>query len=165
MCERTGSRSEGHSIARWYLAERISGTQAPLWSGFPSESKDYASSLRFPLRLTPELSEALATYSLEFLAAQGIVDEPPQWRPPAELFDGLELPSRGAESIDVNELHRLVNLRRRVQIPLRAIPERLGTNIERMRILCEEFPAPRVPRGKTVDEAFPSTGNGTLGLT
>ncbi|MBX7135506.1 MAG: hypothetical protein K1X67_22790, partial [Fimbriimonadaceae bacterium] len=107
----------------------------------------------------------LEIYSVEFLAAQGIVGEPPQWRPPAELFDGLELPSPGAESIDVNELHRLVNLRRRVQIPLRAIPERLGTNIERTRILCEEFPAPRVPHGQTVNEALPPTGHGALGLT
>lgn len=164
ICERTGTRSEGHSIARWYLAERISGTQAPLWGGFASESKDYPSSLRFPLRLTPELSEALATYSREFLAAQGIVDEPLQWRPPAELFDGLELPGSGMESIDVNELHRLVNLRRRVQIPLREIPERLGTTIERVRILCEEFPAPRVPRGRTVDELYPPTNGGPLGV-
>jgi hypothetical protein len=164
ICERTGTRVEGHSIARWFLAERISGTQVPLWSGFPSESKDYASALRFPLRLTPELSQALATYSLEFLAAQGIVAEPPQWRPPAALFAGLELPSRGTESIDVNELHRLVNLRRRVQIPLREIPERLGTNIERTRILCEEFPAPRVPRGQTVDEAYPPANYGSLGV-
>lgn len=157
ICQHAGVRHEGCVIARWYLAERISGRQVPLRSGSVSQSKSYASSLRFPLRLTPELSESLTRYGSEFLAGKGICEEPLQWRPPAGLFEGLDLPCPGPEAVDTDELHRLVNLRRRMQIPLREIPRQLGTNIEKLRILCEEFPAPRVPRGKTVDEVYPGS--------
>ena len=155
ICRLTGTRNDGCAIARWYLAERISGKQVPLSSGRVGESKDYPSSLRFPLRLTPELRDALMGYADQFLATRGIDGEPPEWRPPAELlFDGLDLPCPGVEAVDTKELHRLVNLRRRMQIPLGVIPRQLGTNLDKLRILCEEYPAPRIPRGVALSGAF-----------
>jgi len=155
ICRRAAVRQEGWVIARWYLAERISGKQVPLSSGPVGQAKSYPSALRFPLRLTPELSDGLMRHASEFLASRGIPDEPPQWRPPADIFEGLDLPSQGVEAVDTDKLYRLVNLRRRMKIPLREIPRQLGTNIEKLRILCEEFPAPRIPHGKTVDEVYP----------
>lgn len=156
ICRLTATRNDGCAIARWYLAERISGKQVPLSSGRVGESKDYPASQRFPLRLTPELRDALMGYAEQFLVMHGIDGEPPEWRPPAEeLFDGLELPCQALEAVDTNELHRLVNLRRRMQIPLRAITRQIGMNLDKLRILCEEYPAPRIPRGVALSDAFP----------
>ena len=63
-----------------------------------------------------------------------------------ELLDGLGLPGVGTGTIDINELHRLVNLQRHGRLSLSAILQRLGITAEVFRQACEEHPTPRDPR-------------------
>jgi hypothetical protein len=63
-----------------------------------------------------------------------------------ELLDGLGLPGVGTGTVDINELHRLVNLQRHGRLSLSAILQRLGITAEVFRQACEEDPTPRDPR-------------------
>lgn len=146
ICRRTQTRPEGCATSRQYLFERLSALTA-----FPSplpkdQEVQYSSVLRFPIRLTPELGEAMTRYALEFLATHGVRGEPAQWSPPMELLDGLRLPGVGTGTVDTNELHRLVNLYRHGRLSLSAILQRLGITAEVFRQACEEHPTPRDPR-------------------
>jgi hypothetical protein len=146
ICRSTRTRPEGCATARQYLFERLSARTA-----FPSplpedQERQYVSVLRFPIRLTPALGDALTRYSLEFLAAHGVRGEPVQWCPPLELLDGLNLPGVASATVDINELHRLVNLHRHGRLSLSEILQRLGITADVFRQGCDEHPTPRDPR-------------------
>lgn len=142
----TRTRPEGCATARQYLFERLSA-RTVLPSPLPEDQeRQYASVLRFPIRLTPALGDALARYSLDFIAAHGVRGEPVQWFPPLELLDGLHLPGVATATVDINELHRLVNLHRHSRLSLSGILQRLGITADVFRQACEEHPAPRDPR-------------------
>jgi TniQ len=146
ICRRTRTRPEGCATARQYLLERLSGrTVFP--SPLPEDQQgQYANLLRFPIRLTPALGDALTHCSLQFLAAHGARDEPDQWFPPLDLLDGLNLPGVATATVDVNELHRLVNLHRHDRLSQSGILQHLGISADVFRQACEEHPAPRDPR-------------------
>jgi hypothetical protein len=142
ICRGTGTRPEGLSTARHYLLERLSATSA--FAG-PVDRDDHPACealLRFPARLTPDLSTALTDYSLRFLASQGVAGEPDYWCPPVDLLDDLHLPSPGVESIDVSHLHHLI---RRCGLELWQAADQLGTTLDIVRLALEQDPAPRLP--------------------
>ena len=143
ICCNTNTHPAGASIARKYLLERLSGTHAFAAPVPDIDATDYQSLLRFPMRLTPELSSALEAHALDFLAAQGITDEPVKWQPPTSLVCGLRLPSTGTDNLDSTFLHQLI---RRDGLLLGAAADRLGTTIDAVRVSLEEHPAPRDPR-------------------
>ena len=143
ICCNTNTHPAGASIARKYLLERLSGTHAFAAPVPDIDATDYQSLLRFPMRLTPELSSALEAHARDFLAAQGITDEPVKWQPPTSLVCGLRLPSTGTDNLDSTFLHQLI---RRDGLLLGAAADRLGTTIDAVRVSLEEHPAPRDPR-------------------
>ena len=153
ICRRSHTRPEGISAARHYLFERLSSTFA-----FPSpiakaDEATYQSLLRFPLRLTPELKAALTTYSLKYLVAHRIADEPDQWSPPLGLLGGLSLPGNGTDDVDVGRLHHII---RRDGLPLNAAADRLGITVDVVRLALDQDPAPRLPRRPTRPRVAPA---------
>ena len=145
LCRETTTRPEGLAAVRTFLIERLTGV-----SQFPTPlpkhlGSQYAAAYRVPLRLTPELSAALIGHAEQFLAQQRILNEPVQWNPPISLLEGLHLPANGV-SVDVEEMHRLVNLWRHGNLSIAGISKQLGVVPEVFRQACEENPAPRQPR-------------------
>jgi TniQ/Bacterial regulatory helix-turn-helix protein, lysR family len=146
ICRATRTHPAGASTARTYLRERLS-MQAAFASPVPdSLASAYSSLLRFPVRLTPELSETLTSRALDFLAVQGITDEPVQWQPPTELLSGLRLPGKDPDDVDIDLLHALI---RRGGLSLGAAADRLETTIDAVRLCLEKHPAPRPRRQPT----------------
>ncbi|WP_171055137.1 TniQ family protein [Mycobacterium sp. DBP42] len=137
------TRPEGASTARNFLRQRISGVPA-IATPVPSWDYDaYGSLLRFPVRLNPELLNALDDHALEFLAAQGITDEPVYWEPPMTLINDLTLPGIDVDAIDTNQLHHLV---RKEQLDIAAAAARIGISTDAVRVALERRPAHRDPK-------------------
>ncbi len=147
ICRETHTRPEGITAVRQFLVERLTGT-----SQFPTPlpkhlEAQYSAVYRLPLRLTPELNTALVRHAEKFLARQQIPNEPFQWNPPTALLKGLDLSAdEGLVAVDIDEMHRLVNLWRHGDLSIAAIPKRLGVSSEVFRHVCEEHPAPRESR-------------------
>jgi transposase-like protein len=96
--------------ARMFLYELISGQPAARPSGRVAFKL-----FSFPRCLTPNLLTALNEHGMEFLADQGIADEPVAWDPPASVFDGLCLPGADIDSIDRVRLFDLLRKERKEQ--------------------------------------------------
>jgi hypothetical protein len=143
ICRSTHSRPEGVATARKFLFERLSATYAFAAPVAATDATAYASFLRFPTRLTPELNSAMSCYARDFLAAHGITGEPTEWAPPVDLLHGLDLPSAGTANLDATEMHRLI---RGDGLSEGAVADRLKTSIDVVRLALEQHPAPRAPR-------------------
>lgn len=97
------------SRARCYLFEKISGLPPDAAPAAATDSPHLGRhAIDFVRKLTPELASALDEHAHEFLAAHDIRDEPPSWRPPADLLDGLHLPGSDPADVDIDRLHYLV---------------------------------------------------------
>lgn len=145
ICRETSTRPDGMAAVRTFLIERLTGV-----SQFPTPlpkhlESQYAAVYRVPLRLTPELNAGLIGHAEQFLVHHQILNEPVQWSPPISLLAGLHLPANDAR-VDVDEMHRLVNLWRHGNLSTAAIPKRLGVSPEALRLACEENPTPRQSR-------------------
>jgi hypothetical protein len=143
ICRDTATPGPGTvraTITRCFLFERLSGLparDAPVTfdnNAFRTKVAD------FPQHLTPELAQALGEHAREFLADQGIDDEPAVWHPPTDLFDGLHLPGPNPDAVDIAEAHRVLAGE---AIKLGAAAARLGTSLDTVRHLLEIHPAPR----------------------
>ncbi len=133
----TSTRDAGAGAARSFLYERLCGS--PIEPG--PERRDISVPLQhFPLRLTPRLLAELDRYALDFLAAQGINDEPVWWEPPRELIDGAVLPGTDVDSVDTTEMHRLL---RGEKLSLSEIATRMGISRDAVRCVLEHDPAPK----------------------
>jgi hypothetical protein len=88
--------------------------------------------------LTPELVKRLNTVAVDFLRAQGVLDEPPTWEPPLALLEGLTLPGTPPESIDPNVVHELVVS----GLTVPAIARQLDTSVWKVRHQLEHHPIP-----------------------
>ncbi|MUL78966.1 TniQ family protein [Mycolicibacterium sp. CBMA 226] len=137
------TRPEGAAVARRFLRERLSGSPAIATPVPLSAEVEYAALLKFPGRLNPRLLDALDRHGADFLAAQGITDEPVWWEPPIELLADLDLPGIDTETIDIAELHRLL---RREQCSLIEAAAAIGTTPDAVRGVLEHHPAPKEPR-------------------
>ena len=145
ICRETRTRPDGIGAVRTFLIERLTGT-SPVPTPLPRHLEaQYVSAYRVPLRLTPELNAALIRHAEQFLAQHQIRNEPVQWTPPISLLEGLHLPTTGV-GVDVDEMHRLVNLWRHGNLSIAAIIKRLDVSPEVFRQACEENPTPRQPR-------------------
>lgn len=145
ICRETTTRPEGITAVRTFLIERLTGTsqfRTPLPKHLEAQ---HSATYRIPLRLTPELNAALIRHAEHFLAQHQIRNEPVQWSPPISLLEGLHLPTNGV-SVDVDEMHRLVNRWRHGDLSTAVILKRLGVSAEVFRQACEENPTPREPR-------------------
>lgn len=145
ICRETTTRPEGITAVRTFLIERLTGTsqfRTPLPKHLEAQ---HSATYRIPLRLTPELNAALIRHAEQFLAQHQIRNEPVQWSPPISLLEGLHLPTNGV-SVDVDEMHRLVNRWRHGDLSSAVILKRLGVSAEVFRQACEENPTPREPR-------------------
>lgn len=128
---------------RCFLFERL--------SGLPADTSPAAiDTCHFRIRtadlvrhLTPELTHALREHAREFLAARGIHDEPPTWKPPTHLLDGLPLPADDPARLDTDRLHRLIRHEGR---SLGEAAQILGTTRDTVRHLLEIRPAPATTR-------------------
>jgi hypothetical protein len=143
ICRDTGTpgpRAIRGRIARCFLFERL--------SGLPSGNAPFAFNhnefrgkvVDFPRYLTPELARALDEHAREFLAVHGIGREPPTWHPPTDLLDGLCLPGSNPDAVDLTELHRIMAVER---VNVGAAAAHMGTDLETIRYLLENHPAPR----------------------
>ncbi|MFF9569851.1 TniQ family protein [Streptomyces sp. NPDC014685] len=130
-----------HQFARALLFERISGLPATLAPAvYAPATPELRTMLRtFETDLTPALVSQLEGHAREFLAEQGIHDEPLTWQPPTDIIDGLELPGCDLGDIDLGLLHRLV---REESLTTAGAARRLGVSHDAVRFVLQEQPAP-----------------------
>lgn len=145
ICRRVNCPAGGQwraRIARCALFTRISGMPV---ESVPARSSEMphlrTASERFIALRTPQLAQAMDEAALEFIEAQGVCGEPLTWNAPLFLLDGLSLPDSGS-CIDIDRLHRLV---RDEQHTLTSVADVLGTNLEVIRFVLGEHPAPTAP--------------------
>ncbi|OBJ42542.1 hypothetical protein A5630_20755 [Mycolicibacterium mucogenicum] len=135
-------RPVGAAIARCFLYERLSGSAALPAHVSRQDLRTYFRMLNFPLRLTPELLVGLDHCALNFLAEQGITDEPVCWEPPKELVAGAALPGVDIDTVDTMELHRVV----RGSHTLAEAATKIGISVSAARCILEHHPAPQSAR-------------------
>ncbi len=143
ICRDTGTpgpRSARARIARCFLFERLSGQSASTAPWAPDASAFRTKTADFPGHLTPELAHALHLHAQEFLAGQGIDDEPVTWQPTSGVLDGLDLPGTDPAAVDIAELHRVMMVG---GITLGTAATRLNTSLDTVRHLLEIHPRPR----------------------
>ncbi|WP_165758123.1 TniQ family protein [Mycolicibacter kumamotonensis] len=155
LCRSIRISPRGHCTARRYLREHLSGV--PVAAADDHRARHITGSLaEFPRRLTPELAEALHTCAVDFLAAQGITDEPVAWEPAIDVLGTLTLPGCGIDDVDITRLHRLL---RRDRLSTRAAARRLDLSAGLVRYALERHPAPpRLPRPRTPRVGAPRPG-------
>lgn len=147
ICRRVGvlpGQAGRARTARRWVFERISGMPADLAPpafavGSPHTRAELAA---FTARLTPDLAAALDEHARQFLDHHGVHAEPVCWRPPLSLLDGLDLPGPDPTGYPPADVHRLV---RGERLPARAAAARLGTTIDVIRCILDEYPAPPDP--------------------
>ncbi len=145
ICRDTGTpglRSERANLVRAYLAERLSGVPAAAVATGRSEHERRSKIADFPQHVTPDLANALAEHCREFLADNGIGDEPPFWSPPTDAITGLSLPGRDPACVDIETLHHLLA---NPDYPLGDIAHELDTTRDVVRYLIETHPAAAPP--------------------
>ncbi|CAL9354926.1 hypothetical protein SUDANB15_00538 [Streptomyces sp. enrichment culture] len=130
-----------HLFARALLFERISGLPATV---APAVYAPATTELRTMLRtfetdLTPVLVSQLEEHAREFLARQGIHDEPLTWQPPTNIIEGLDLPGCDLGDINLGILHRLI---RDESLTTAGAARRLGVSHDAVRFVLQEQPAP-----------------------
>lgn len=143
ICRDTGTpgpRSPRARIARCFLFERLSGHSASTAPWAPDDGAFRTKTADFPGHLTPELAHALHLHAQEFLAGQGIDDEPVTWQPTSGVLDGLGLPGTEPAAVDIVELHRVMMVG---GITLGIAATRLNTSLDTVRHLLEMHPKPR----------------------
>ncbi len=135
-------------LARCLLFEKISMVPADLAPGSFAIDSSYRRDclLEFAAPITPDLALRLNEAAQEFLAQQGIHDEPVEWQPPLALLDGLSLPGADPDHVDINTLHRLI---REDDTALTIAAQRLGSSLDVVRHLLEQHPAPPRPITKS----------------
>ncbi|MFJ7591510.1 TniQ family protein [Streptomyces sp. NPDC097617] len=156
ICRRTGAlpgTGRRERIARGWLFQRLSGLpaeSAPDDQGGLDEAAFRAAAMLASALHTPELTHALHQEGLVFLASHHIHDEPVTWQPAAALADGLVLPGPDPAHIDIARLHQLVRQRKH---PAQHVAQILGTNIDAIRHVLDEHPAPAPPLTRNVARA------------
>lgn len=86
--------------------------------------------------LTPQFVTRLHAVAVDFLRAQGVLDEPPTWEPPLTLLEGLTLPGTPPDAIDPKVVHEL--LASGLTVP--AIARQLDTSVWKVRHQLEHHP-------------------------
>jgi hypothetical protein len=137
-----GTTATTATAARLWLIEQLSGAPVPN----PQEALQCRGVCTDRMRrtLTPQLVTRLNTVAVDFLRAQGVLDEPPTWQPPLTLLEGLTLPGTPPEAIDPNVVHELVVS----GLTVPAIARQLDTSVWKVRHQLEHHPIPSQVAGK-----------------
>lgn len=141
ICRETDTAAQGSArgaAVRYYLRERLSGSIAQDDSVTPALRAKIAD---FPHYLTPELSDALDNHAVEFLAGQGVHDEPVQYQPPPGDLRGLRLPGAYPDNADVYTLHAGAQ----AGFSLGQSADLAGVELEVARYLLTCYPTPVLP--------------------
>jgi DNA-binding transcriptional LysR family regulator len=130
-----------HLDARRYVYQLLTGVDltspaaGPLQLPTPNDRNIY---LAFANTLTTPLRERLHEYATERLRALGI-REPVTWSPPGHLADGLILPGRDPNDIDLDTVRTMILDQRQ---PFQTVADALGTTIEHIRLATERVYRP-----------------------
>lgn len=146
LCRRVGRPTPGIRTVRRYLRQHISGVCTGSVGAVPLEGDAAYALAEFPCRLTPELADGLDECAADFLASQGITDEPVSWEPAIELIRTLNVPGQSVDDLDIELVHRLVRTRRS---STRVVARELHTTAHLIRHALMQNPAPasvRPPR-------------------
>ncbi|OBB75921.1 TniQ family protein [Mycobacterium sp. 852014-52144_SCH5372336] len=147
-----GARSVRANIARCLLFEHLSGHPARKSTVFPDSNVFRTQVADFPRYLTPALAQALDEHAHEFLAQQGITDEPSVWEPSSAVLDGLHLPGADPNAVNVSDLHRAVTV---TGMKLGSAAQRLSISLDTVRYLLQTHPAPLSCRAASRPVATP----------
>jgi AraC-like DNA-binding protein len=147
LCRRIGvppGQGRRDKIARCMLFARISGFPMEAAPDFAATGEAYfrAETARFAAIRTPEFVAALDETARDFLARHRVRGEPVTWHPPGSLLSDLDLPRPDPSLIDVARLHELVRERAH---PVRHAAEIMGTTVDAVRVVLDEYPAPAAP--------------------
>lgn len=162
ICRDTGTpgpRPGRARVARCFLFGRLSGQAASTAPWAQDDSAFRMKTADFPGHLTTELAHALHRHAQEFLASQGIDDEPVTWQPTSGVLDGLDLPGTDPAAVDIAELHRVMMVG---GMTLGTAATRLNTSLDTVRYLLEIHPRPRAdpvpgaPRPTPYNRAYAS---------
>jgi transposase len=140
ICRETATRCGRPArarVARLFLFERMTGAA---WGPRHLENALTSKVADFPSALTPELADALDEHARCFLAGQGIVDEPVQFEPPADLLDHFDLPGQKPDFSQLEQLHELV----RTGCELGGAARTADISLETARYLLTSKPAPAI---------------------
>ncbi|MFQ6329619.1 LysR family transcriptional regulator [Nocardia sp. CWNU-33] len=140
-CRATGTpgpTSARARVARSFLFGQLSGLHNDSAPSALDDNEFRSKTADFPRTLTPELIAALHEHATEFLAHQGIYDEPVTWQPSTSFLKGLHLPGPDPAGIDIDQLHQLIHQ----DHSLGEAAAVLKTTLSAVRHLLEINPAP-----------------------
>ncbi len=131
-------------LLRCWLFERLTTLPAER-SPWAADSAEFRSKLgAMPLWLTAELVTALDEYGWQFLAANGIHEEPVLWNP---LWIGQHFGVvADAPGVDVAEMHRWIGKHRPRSFA--SLANRFALDVDTARYLLQESPTPEALLGR-----------------
>lgn len=142
ICRDTGTPARGPArarLVRCYLYERLSGRPADAVETWHVDSELRTKVADYPLEIDTDLAGQLKEHCRDFLANNGIHDEPPFWSPGTDLFEDLEMPGPNPDRVDIARMRHLLAGSER---PLGHTARRLHTTLDVLRYLGERNPAP-----------------------
>ncbi|WP_293002609.1 TniQ family protein [Mycobacterium sp.] len=142
ICRNTGTPAPGPTrarLVRCYLYEQLSGRPADAVESWHVTSELRTKIADYPLEIDTDLAGQIEDHCRDFLASNGIDDEPPCWSPPTCLFDDLQMPAPSPERVDIPRMRHLLATSDR---PLGHTARQLHTNLDVVRYLGERHPAP-----------------------
>lgn len=113
-------------------ADLTSPATADLRLPTPAQRSGY---IAFTNSLTTELRDQLHQHAATYLRGLGI-HEPLTWSPPGHLADGLTLPGRNPDDIDLDTVRSMVVDQDQ---PFQAVADAFGTTIEHIRLAVERI--------------------------
>lgn len=142
ICHDTGTPAPGSArarLVRCYLYEQLSGRPADAVESWHVTSELRTKISDYPLEVDTDLAAQLEDHCRDFLANNGIDDEPPCWSPPTHLLDDLQMPGPDPGRVDIPRMRHLLAASDR---PLGDVAQRLHTTLDVLRYLGERDPAP-----------------------
>lgn len=139
MCRECGTavgRAVKVQLYRCWLYERLTGSPARLSPHAIAKPKFWSALAEIPRVLTPELATALEATGREFLDGHGLSHEPLRWEPAANCAES----AAGWHDVDVAVLHHQI---REERLSLRAAAHYVGSDIDSIRAILSDQPAPR----------------------
>lgn len=142
ICRDTGTPAPGPTrarLVRCYLYEQLSGRPADAVESWHVTSELRTKIADYSLEIDTDLVGEFEDHCREFLASNGIDDEPPFWSPPTDLLDDLQMPGLDPARVDVARMRHLLAASDR---PQGDVAQRLHTTLDVLRYLGERDPAP-----------------------
>ena len=142
-----------HLDARRYLYQLLTGADLTSPAAGPLQlptSNDRNVYLAFTNSLTTPLRQQLREYAAAQLRSLGI-REPVTWAPPGHLADGLRLPGRDPDDIDLDTVHAMIVDQRQT---FQAVAVALGTTIDHIRLAVERIHRPPRQWGRNATPTY-----------